>query len=88
MLATGTPITAFQYWLYRARSRRGLSQESLALRAGISVPTYGRIERASTNHAIERISLRTFACLIAAIEPTPQEFEELISSIRLLADHI
>ncbi len=65
-------------WLYSRRSERGLSQEAVALKAGISVPCYGRIERAGLSQRGTGVTLATLLRIINAIEPTRQELASLI----------
>lgn len=79
--AATTSIGALSTWLYHARVARGLSQESLALLAGISVPTYGRIERAGLKGSLGRVSLDTFLRLVAVLQPSEQELLDLLVSV-------
>ncbi len=72
-------------WLYQTRISRGLSQEELALRAGIAVPTYGRLERASLSRASGGVQLDTFLRLLAALEPNQHELLALLSSLGIVA---
>ena len=78
-----TSVEALSAWLYQARVSRGLSQEAVALRAGIAVPTYGRLERAGLSGKTNRVSLETFLRLVAALEPDAHELVELLGTLRL-----
>lgn len=84
MPATTDSTPTLSEWLYTLRTARGLSQEALALRAGISVPTYGRLERASLQGAKIRATLDTIICLVAALEPSGVEIRALLESLSIV----
>ncbi|WP_374759080.1 helix-turn-helix domain-containing protein [Microbacterium phyllosphaerae] len=77
------PVKLVSSWLYRARIARGLSQENFALRAGVAVPTYGRLERAGLGQKESRVSLGTFLRLVSVLNPEPGEIDELMRILRL-----
>jgi transcriptional regulator with XRE-family HTH domain len=77
-----TPVEVVSTWLYRIRIARGISQEALALRAGIAVPTYGRLERAGLSRGANGVMLDTFLRLIAVLEPDDGELAALLNSLR------
>lgn len=76
-----TPVEVVSTWLYRIRIARGISQEALALRAGIAVPTYGRLERAGLSRGANGVMLDTFLRLIAVLEPDDGELAALLNSL-------
>ena len=78
-----TPVEIVSTWLYSTRIARGMSQETLALRAGIAVPTYGRLERAGLSRGSTGVMLDTFLRLVAALEPDDAELVALLSMLRL-----
>lgn len=78
----GSVLRALSGWFYQARIARGLSQEALALRAGIAVPTYGRIERSAVGSASKgRVSAETLIRIMLAIHPAREELDLLFSLI-------
>lgn len=81
-----SPIEVLSIWLYQTRVARGLSQETVALRAGIAVPTYGRLERAGLSHSRTKVTLDTMLRLVAALEPDSVELGTLLNSLGLNPD--
>lgn len=57
------------HWLRELRHRRGLSQEQVALRAGIAVFTYARIERGRSPNPTMRTSLK----IVRALRICPED---------------
>lgn len=82
---TLTPAEIVSTWLYSTRTARGISQETLALCAGIAVPTYGRLERAGLSRGSNGVMLDTFLRLVTVLEPNDKELAALLSSLRLAA---
>ncbi|MBO9626650.1 MAG: helix-turn-helix transcriptional regulator [Microbacterium sp.] len=80
--ATGKSGARFAIWLYRVRTSRGLSQEGLALRAGIAVPTYGRLERTGKGGGVSHVTLETLLRVLDALELTPQEIWALVIMLK------
>lgn len=80
--ATEVPGAGFAIWLYKVRTSRGLSQEGLALRAGIAVPTYGRLERTGQGQGGTHVTLDTFLRVIEALELTSQELWTLVAMLK------
>jgi len=68
-------------WLRRARDRRGLSQEAVALAAGLAVTTYARIERSATADRLANPTLGTFVRLAIALDVTVEELAELLGGL-------
>jgi transcriptional regulator with XRE-family HTH domain len=62
------PLDAFTANLRRARKERGLSQEAVGDRAGMTQSQYGRIERGEVDP-----SIKTLARLAAAVGATASE---------------
>lgn len=58
------------HWLRELRHRQGLSQEQVALRAGIAVFTYARIERGRSPNPTMRTSLN----IVRALRIQPEDF--------------
>ncbi|MEV7610707.1 helix-turn-helix transcriptional regulator [Microbacterium sp. NPDC089320] len=82
-LAVASPVEAVSFWLYAARSSRGMSQEAIALRAGLAVPTYGRLERSGLRGQISQAKLETFVRLLVALDPDASELGRLIALLKL-----
>lgn len=64
-------------WFYLLRVRQGLSQEQVANDAGISVATYGRIERSIGPGASMNPRLDTISRLFKAVHAEPADFHAL-----------
>ncbi|WP_373372455.1 helix-turn-helix domain-containing protein [Microbacterium foliorum] len=82
----GSPVEAVAVWLYAARSSRGMSQEAIALRAGLAVPTYGRLERSGLRGQISQAKLETFLRLLLALDPDASELGRLVALLKVYAD--
>lgn len=80
--AAGVPPGNLPIWLYKLRTSRGLSQEGLALRAGIAVPTYGRLERINCRKEASHVSLDTFLRVVDALDLTSQELWTLVVTLK------
>lgn len=74
--------------LREVRLRRGLSQEAVALRAGLAVFTYARIERGRSANPTLRTSLR----ILEVLDIRPEELAMLGLTVAGLvgsvADHL
>jgi DNA-binding XRE family transcriptional regulator len=67
-------------WLRRIRQERGLSQEAVALSAGIAVTTYSRIERTLNAQRPVTPTLSTFVRVVVALEITAEELADLVTA--------
>lgn len=83
--AVASPVEAVSFWLYAARSSRGMSQEAIALRAGLAVPTYGRLERSGLRGQISQAKLETFVRLLLALDPDASELGRLVAMLKMYA---
>jgi transcriptional regulator with XRE-family HTH domain len=64
-------------WFYLLRKRQGLSQEEVANAAGLSVATYGRIERSLGAEASMNPRLDTIRRLFEAVHAEPADLRVL-----------
>lgn len=82
-LAAPSPVEAVSVWLYAARCSRGMSQEAIALRAGLAVPTYGRLERSRLRGQVSHARLETFVRLLLVLDPDASELGRLITLMKM-----
>ena len=73
-------VVSIGAWLRRVRHERGMSQEQVALAAGVAVTTYARIERSVTASQPTNTTIGTFVRLAVALEVTPMELAELVAT--------
>ncbi|MEV7611116.1 helix-turn-helix transcriptional regulator [Microbacterium sp. NPDC089320] len=69
---------AIGQWLRILRLRRGLSQERIALEAGLDVTTYARIERAVSGDRWANPRLHTAGRILRALEISPGELYQFL----------
>lgn len=88
-LPLGDPASgsrALARWLRQLRVMRGVSQEELARRAGVSVLTYGRAERGMAQGRRAGVTVDTCLRIVFALNPELQEVHDLLTALFASAD--